>query len=492
MSNHDTDVLARLRAGADTVEEHRFDAHAVLAGSRRALRRRRSWQAVGACTTAAVVAFSLALAGPVPVPGLGDVTLPGSEQVRELLGIADADASRCEVPDPAVRQTPDPEAPASTRPRVTYHLTDARPISPCFDVRVDDTLPAAPGLTPRTVTADGAFWRTHQMSSDDGFLVGYQVFGTDHFDGTLTGDKNSRVIGLTAHGRLAAWYELEDAGSDGQPVGQRTIRVTGTAMGDIRTIGEAPLLNTSSLVMTDERIAWRHGATVSAAPVDGSEQPETLARQATAVGSDSDEIVVATLGQDADGLPTTAFTSYRDDGRVATLLTVNDVGGEPVSAVDITDDVLTYARGTDLVTLTVVPRVDGVVAPGEDQTIAVHLPDNPVTGLTAAGDAIVWESGPVAYLLRDTSPSRAGGPDLVRVGQNSPKERMVIGLAGKRIAWNTTTGSETSIHIGTLLEPEVRGSTLQAVPEGFGSRARTVPMAPTVTVPEDAVFRTYG
>ena len=317
MSNHDTDVLARLRAGAETVQEHRFDAQTVLAGSRRALRRRRSWQAVGACTTAAVVAFSLALAGPVPVPGLGDVTLPGSEQVRELLGIADADASRCETPEPAMRRTPDPEAPVSTRPRVTYHLTDARPISPCFDVRVDGTLSADHGLTPATITEDGAFWQARQTSSDEGYLIGYQVFGTDHFGGTLTGDKNRQApIGLTAHGRLAAWYELEDA--DGQPDAQRTIRVAGTAMGDIRTIGEAPLLDTGSLVMSDERIAWRHGTTVSAAPTDGSGQPETLARQATAVGGDSDEIVVATLGQDADGLPTTTFTSYGDDGSMAT------------------------------------------------------------------------------------------------------------------------------------------------------------------------------
>lgn len=487
MSHHDTDVLARLRAGADTVEEHRFDAQAVLAGSRHALRRRRSWQAVGACTTAAAVAFSLALAGPVPVPGLGDVTLPGSEQMRELLGISEADASNCEVPEPAVRQTPDPEAPASERPRVTYNLTDARPISPCFDVRIDGTVPADPGLTPATVTEDGAFWRTHQLGADEGYLISYQVFGTDHFGGTLTSDKDSRVTGLTTHGRRAAWYELKDADADGQPAAQRTIRVAGTAMGDIQTIGEAPLLDTGGLVMSDERIAWRHGTTVSAAPTDGSEQPETLARQATAVGSDSDEVVVATLGQDPDGFPTTTFTSYGDDGSVATLLTVNNLGGRPVTAVDITNDVLTYARGADPVTLTVVPRVDGVVAPDEDQTIAVHLPDNPVTGLAATGDAIVWVSGPAAYLLRHTAPSRAGGPDLVRVGQSSPGERMMVGLAGDRIAWNTTEGSDATINVGTLLEPEVHGSTLQAVPEGFGS----VPEAPTVTVPEDAIFPTY-
>lgn len=87
MSIDDTDVLARLRTGADTVEEHRFDADEVLATSRRALRRRRSWQAAGACTTAAAVAFSLALAGPVPVPGMGELAVPGGAQLRELVGL---------------------------------------------------------------------------------------------------------------------------------------------------------------------------------------------------------------------------------------------------------------------------------------------------------------------------------------------------------------------------------------------------------------------
>lgn len=118
MSIDDTDVVARLRAGADTMEDHGFDADEVLARSRRALRRRRSWQAVGACTTAAAVAFSLALAGPVPVPGLGDVTLPGSEQVQELFGLADAEAcSECEVPEePGTSSRAVPAAPVVTVP----------------------------------------------------------------------------------------------------------------------------------------------------------------------------------------------------------------------------------------------------------------------------------------------------------------------------------------------------------------------------------------
>lgn len=115
MSSYETDVLARLRAGADTVEEHRFDAQQVLAGSRRALRRRRSWQAVGACTTAAAVAISLALAGPVSLPGGGELALPGGAQLLELVGLTDP-ADREAPAEPERSELTWPTAPTVTVP----------------------------------------------------------------------------------------------------------------------------------------------------------------------------------------------------------------------------------------------------------------------------------------------------------------------------------------------------------------------------------------
>lgn len=115
MSIDDTAVLARLRAGADTVEEHQFDAHEVLVESRRALRRRRSWQAVGACTTAAVVTLSLAVAGPVALPGGGELALPGGAQLRELVGLTKSTA-RAVPSDPGSRASAVPAAPTVTVP----------------------------------------------------------------------------------------------------------------------------------------------------------------------------------------------------------------------------------------------------------------------------------------------------------------------------------------------------------------------------------------
>ncbi|MEV0950318.1 hypothetical protein [Promicromonospora sp. NPDC050249] len=98
MSINDTDVVARLRAGADSMTGRDFDTHEVLEGSRRALRRRRSWQAAAAGTTAVAVALVLALAGPVPVPGIGKVALPGSEQIRRLVGL-ETEPAACPAED---------------------------------------------------------------------------------------------------------------------------------------------------------------------------------------------------------------------------------------------------------------------------------------------------------------------------------------------------------------------------------------------------------
>lgn len=98
MNIDDTDVIARLRAGADSMTGRSFDSHDVLEGSRHALRRRRSWQAAASGTTAMAVALVLALAGPVPVPGIGEVALPGSEQIRRLVGL-EAEPAVCPAED---------------------------------------------------------------------------------------------------------------------------------------------------------------------------------------------------------------------------------------------------------------------------------------------------------------------------------------------------------------------------------------------------------
>lgn len=518
MSIDDTDVLAHLRAGADTVAERVFDPDLVLAGSRRALRRRRSWQVAGACTTAAAVTFSLALAGPVPVPGLGDVTLPGSEQVRELFGLVDADASECAPPEPAVRRTP-VEPTTSLRPGITFELTDARPMSDCFDVRRDAALPGE-GLSPETLTDDGTFWRapTEGATGNDSHVLRR----VDPFDGgagdpiaaplvtpmTSSDEEEYRIGSITPSGRQAAWFEIVTDSADQTPRrivlsagGTRSDSMTDQD-GNSRSITEIEGEHSSVLAVTAQRVAWRQegapagstgvGSTVEpetmpawVASID-SGKPENLAVRATAIGADDDEIVVAVLGEQSGDTLTTAFTSFGDDGSETTVLTLEHPRTTYVQLVDITDDVLTFVlAGGDLV---VVPRTDGLADPEGTRTITVDLGDSGVDSLFSADDTVAWVSGPVAYLLRDTAPSRAAGPDLVRIGQSGPRERPMVGLAGDRIAWSTTDGSDVTVNVGTLLETGDLGTGEPAERE---ARARVVPVAPIVTVPEDAVFRTY-
>lgn len=515
MSNHDTDVLARLRAGADTVEEHQFDAQAVLTGSRRALRRRRSWQAVGACTTAAVVAYSLALAGPVPVPGLGDVTLPGSEQVRELLGIADADASTCEAPEPATRRSA-VESGTNLRPAVTFDLARARAMSSCFDVLLDGQVVRA-GLYPSTLTEDGTFWSAPEGDGASKYFHRVDPIGDGSGDpmmapvSTALDDAKYMIGGLTPQGDEAAWFEIASESVDQPPSrvvlaagGKRTNRVTGEYY-EARAITEIDGDYDPKLAVTAQRVAWRQddtsaGSTDSTANAWGlpawaadleSGEPWVLAEQATAIGGDDDEIVVATLDQPVNGLWTTTFTSFRDDDTETTVLTLKHPSETYVQQVDITDDVLTYALDGGY-HLAVVSRVNGIAE--SDDAVAVRLGSEGVDSLSAAGDAVVWVSGSVAYLLRDAAPGTSGRSDLVRVGQGGLREGIRVGIAGDRIAWSSadldyrsgeTDTTSVRMNVGTLLEAEVDRATLEAVPEG------SMPEAPTVTVPEDAVFPTY-
>jgi hypothetical protein len=101
------EVVARLREAAHAVPDVRFDTPAVLATAQRALRRRRRRQTVAGLGAAGLLA--LTVAGPVHLPGVGTLTMPGSHQVRTVLGIEAPDA-----PAPAAGFVLD--APTQTEP----------------------------------------------------------------------------------------------------------------------------------------------------------------------------------------------------------------------------------------------------------------------------------------------------------------------------------------------------------------------------------------
>ncbi|MFI2361518.1 hypothetical protein [Promicromonospora sp. NPDC019610] len=486
MSIDHTDVVARLRAGADEIELHAFDAGQVVAGSRRALRRRRAWQAAGVGTTAVAVVFSLALAGPVSVPGLGDVALPGSEELRELFGLAEASESAgCAAPEPAVQRTADAEPVFGLRPAITFDPNDARPLSPCFDVRTDGVL-ADSAQRPETLTEDGALWRVSESGVEDELVLSYHVLGSTSGTGVGISGPNVHISSLVAQGRNSAWFEFQGATPEDLVSAPYLLRTATSAGGSVVTITEVPRRNTSSPTVTDQNVAWRQGTTVYIAPIDGSGPPEPVAHHASAVGGDDDEIVVATSIESGSEGWSTTFTSFGDDGSTTTVLDVELPG--VVRYVDVSDDVLTYAL--DLGDLFALPRVDGTVDPATDASVHVRLDPSSVDGVSAAGSSVAWVADRVAYLLRDVGTSVRRGPDLVRLGQSGFRERMLVGLAGDRIAWNTTGPAGVRINVGTLLDLRETGITIPG-PEVAGTSARAVPVAPTVTVPEDAAFHTY-
>lgn len=87
----DEAVVAYLRAQAPGLPTARFDARAVISGARDALRHRRrrifGVATAGTATAYLGVAVALAFAGPVPVPGLGPLSVPGGGVVQAAVRV---------------------------------------------------------------------------------------------------------------------------------------------------------------------------------------------------------------------------------------------------------------------------------------------------------------------------------------------------------------------------------------------------------------------
>ncbi|MBX6751878.1 MAG: hypothetical protein IRY85_19835 [Micromonosporaceae bacterium] len=82
---HDDDVVARLRDGAPNYPDFGPDAGHMLIAARRALRRRRSRQAIGGVAAVMAVVVGLTAAGPIDVPGYGMFVMPGGYDLGSLL-----------------------------------------------------------------------------------------------------------------------------------------------------------------------------------------------------------------------------------------------------------------------------------------------------------------------------------------------------------------------------------------------------------------------
>jgi hypothetical protein len=80
----DETVVASLRARAPGLLTPRFDPRTVTTRARGALRRRRLRNSAMALAGAVATYLAFALVGPLPVPGVGNVSVPGSQALRAL------------------------------------------------------------------------------------------------------------------------------------------------------------------------------------------------------------------------------------------------------------------------------------------------------------------------------------------------------------------------------------------------------------------------
>ena len=305
-------ALARLRglvSGVDLelVDVLDVDPYGVLAQSRAALRRRRTEQAVAAGAAAILVA--LFLSGPVRVPGLGTVVLPGSEWFRQVTGLEQVTQRR-----DLGRTEPDP---------VLARLVGGEPI-PLDDLDVSR-------VEGRTLAADGSFLT---VLPDGGgqtlqLAVPRDGGGTERSDLATTGEvagQPTAVHGVARRGERVAWTEVPQGDSGSASYAVRVLDDTRTG-GSPRTVIEQvasdgpdpqPALDGTWVGLTTARVAWATGldgaASVHTATLDDDGSAgEVLAEDVLGVATHDDEVVVATAVT-IGGATRLELTSYLDDG----------------------------------------------------------------------------------------------------------------------------------------------------------------------------------
>jgi RNA polymerase sigma-70 factor (sigma-E family) len=500
-----------LRAGAEAIEPVDFDEQTVLDRSRAALRRRRVGQAVGAACVVLLLALGVVTRGPVSLPGVGPVVLPGGQLFAPLFDDGRADRIG---PDPTsissepTSSDPDPTSegntpvacpeevpdPTPTRPAepgedlgvlhdpVVVDATDARTLT-CYDVdieaitrgstREDYDLPYAGGLSDTGAIWDGVV----QPGPDDGrpeeaYLRagGYRGDEPKAFIPTLTIDDEPMWPGeVAARGARAMWSEY----------------LATPAINYLRTVeegGEARTLamveeGVSELAVTQDHALWMAGPyddkTLFTTPLDDPGTPTELANNVRAVGADGDEVVAAVSGAESGETSTTSIRLFDNlaggDFTGTTLFEIEHDSPGLVTEVAISDEVVAWV----VMSVTVGPDDVRHIGPDDGSTLYVvdraggrdsivrfadDFNDGSIEDLSASHGLISWSridsvssrTSPLAhssYLYRAT-PS-ASGYDGPDLAR-FPGESVTANLAGNRIAWNEDRGRREWLVEGTV------------------------------------------
>ncbi|MCP2265249.1 SigE family RNA polymerase sigma factor [Promicromonospora thailandica] len=475
--------LARLRSllsasAVDAVPAYRADAHDVLLTARAAVRRRRV--ARGAVAGVLAVVLGLLLVGPVHVPGVGPVVLPGSEWLRHVLGIdgrhglsdlpfpEPADDAVCGGPlDPAARAVPVDDVSASWGDitiTTVVRVTDAHVVAPCADVAVDHVV-----RTGDRVVADAA--TLGARGSVVGWSDSFRLFDGDRLTGPLTlralapdggrlrtadvattrqvAGRWPQAFGLVRQGDRAAWFATPNTQVTGTlPWALRTLDDDGSVV----TVSDSTTLVSAEAgepALSDDAVWWTTTSSV-AGPVCGgvlhvAMRPDLTtphpdqARRVCAIGSSPDGVVVASAAGEGPASGQGEGTVFlllagpaMDDARPLLSVDSGLLDLQPVTAVGYDAGRLAFASGG---LLYVVDVEEG-------------------TGYQVRGvgevDAIDVSAGTVAW-------SSPGGPARVLTGEDDalslftlPGDMVTVGVDGDRVAWTALDDAGGSLTVGRL------------------------------------------
>lgn len=464
--------LARLRSllGAsaiDAVPAYRADGHQVLRQVRATARRRRVVQAVTVAGVFALV-LGLLLAGPVRVPGLRPVVLPGSEWLRTVLGLDGrgtfglpldhTDTAACTRPDDEAPTTPVDTTSVSWGDLAvvgTIHTADAHDVERCVDVIVDHRWTTAARVEADATTLGAGesvlHWSAPEPALDGDLIPGpstlealapdgkgwrdrVEVAETEQVDGRWP-----QALGLVRQGDRASWFETPNTQIVGTlPWTLRLLDEDGSAT----TVSDSSMLKVAeagTVALSDTLLGWttspnvartRCTQTLHTAALDGSGPVRMGVRERVcALGSTPDGLLLAyEEGSGGPGIGagsgmTTVFQLLSGQGEAEPQLLVSvrneDLGYEPVFALGYDSGQLAFASD-DLLYLVEVSTSTTYRVRGT----------SPVTALDLSGGTVAWstEDG-AAYAMVD----RAGGPSVVRLA----RDRAAVGVDGDRIAWST-------------------------------------------------------
>ncbi|WP_369374318.1 SigE family RNA polymerase sigma factor [Promicromonospora sp. Populi] len=436
---------------ADIPVPHR-DAAETLGASRAALRRRRAAQAVLGGVAAIVVAFFLA--GPVPVPGLGPVALPGSEWFRTLVGLEQPDADAlpgdCAAEPSGPGGSPWPEGTCVVRIEVGA-APDPVEAGAVVDANMVDDVPwttVGSGQTD-TLAADGSIVTITEMSPgpDDGdvypdrMLVLELLAATGDrtvlaHNGTVDGH-NAEIAHIVRQGDRIAWLEVATPESELSPWAIRVVddvrdpevRTLVESSGEPVPVGYQIGLSGSYLHL--QRLADQ-GEIEQVRVRLANGEAETVVGGATGFTAMSDGVAWAAndLGAGVE------LSARSDDGLVRPVMTLPPVAeyrAETVTRMASSDGVLAWGLAGDL-----------YVLDRASEAVTLAELEGDVTGIDADERAVAWMSGPAGFLLLDGRVYRLEGVVAD------------VAVAGERVAWVSSGpgASDPQLYVAWIGQPD--------------------------------------